>query len=449
MTKRYDVNRLILECETRCRSQFEVAECIALANQKKVLDAFRGNKIALRHFSGSTGYAYGDSGRELLSRVFAGSFAAEDAIVSPLFGSGTHTISTALFGLLRPNDTVLSISGRPYNTLTKVIDGGAGSLKEFGVSWINISLKDGEFDFAAIESEIKKNKPALVYIQRAKGYEFRRAFSVRKIKEAVLFVRKFTSAPVAVDNCYGEFVETQEPLRSIPLLNTSGEFDDNAEHNKSIAGIDGANIIMGSLIKNPGGGFAPAGGYIAGDKALIKKIEGRYSAPGVGFDIGANPYGYQYYFQGLFMAPHIVLQAVKAALLFGEAFSTLGYEVLGRATEGLSGKQSKGDTKEATDNVPADITTAIKFNSSDQLVKFCRAVQYASPIDSYVTPYPSAMPGYNTEVIMASGSFVQGSSVELSADAPLKEPYIAYMQGSLTYEHARIALGEILEGFVK
>jgi len=393
-----NIDQVIINAQKKCKDLFNHFEEVAFCNQQRVLNAFRKNKIALRHFAGSTGYAYGDAGREALAKAFANAFDKEDAIVSPLFGSGTHTIAVALFGLTKPGDTILSISGKPYDTLQKVIRGNYGSLENSGVKFETINLaKDDQFDFSAIQTAIKKLNPAIIYIQRAKGYEWRKALSIRQIQEAARFIKSLTEAPIIADNCYGEFVETSEP---------------------------NVNIIMGSLIKNPGGGFAPTGGYIAGDKILIDKIASRYSAPGLGFDIGANPYGYQYYFQGLFMAPHIVSQAMKAAALFSEVFSSIGYQTL---------------------NTLSDITCAIKFKSADQLIKFCQAIQKASPIDSHVVPHPSQMPGYENEVIMASGSFVQGSSIELSADAPIKAPYIAYFQGALTYEHAKIALREVLE----
>jgi len=392
-----EIDKIIEHSEKKCGQLFKHFESVALYNQEKVLNAFRKNKIALRHFSGSSGYAYGDAGRGALSKVFADAFDKEDAIVSPLFGSGTHTISVALFGLTKPSDIVLSISGKVYDTLQKVIKGNYGSLEDNEVKFEAVDLlENAQFNFNAIEAAIKKIKPSLIYIQRAKGYEWRKALSVIQIQEAADFVKKLTAAPIVVDNCYGEFAEISEP---------------------------NVNLIMGSLIKNPGGGLAPAGGYIAGDGNLIRKIASRYSAPGLGFDIGANPYGYQYYFQGFFMAPHTVLQAMKAAALFSEVFSSLGYDTLGTMS---------------------DITCAIKFNSSDELIRFCQAIQKASPVDSHVVPCPSPMPGYENEVIMASGSFVQGSSIELSADAPIREPYIAYFQGSLTYEHAKIALKKVL-----
>ncbi|MCL2556620.1 MAG: methionine gamma-lyase family protein [Firmicutes bacterium] len=411
-----EIDNFIESIQKKSTDLFSCFEKIALHNQQKVLAAFRQNKIALRHFSGSSGYAYDDIGREALSKVFAHTFNKESAIVSPLFGSGTHTIAVALFGLTRPNDTILSISGKVYDTLQKVIKGNCGSLNEYGIKFESVNLTEQtEFDFDKIKNSINKYNPSIVYIQRAKGYEWRKALTVGQINEVAKFIKKITDASIIVDNCYGEFTEFEEP---------------------------DVNLIMGSLIKNPGGGFALTGGYIAGDRNLIEKIGSRYSAPGLGFDIGANPYGYQYYFQGFFMAPHVVLQAMKAAALFSEVFSTLGYKTLGAISTDEISKSQKPLTQ-------SDITCAIKFNSAEELIKFCQSIQAVSPVDSHVVPVPSPMPGYKNEVIMASGSFVQGSSIELSADAPIREPYIAYFQGGLTYEHAKIALKEVLLNILK
>lgn len=401
-----DLIKLIEDSEKSCSKLFKRAEEIALFNQKKVLDAFIKNKIALRHFEQTSGYAYDDIGRNSLSSVYKDTFKAEAAIVSPLFASGTHTITTALFGILRPGDICLSVSDTPYDTLKKVINGGDGSLKDFGIEFICSKLKNnGAFNFNRIEKDIKKYKPQVIYLQRSKGYQWRNSFSINDIKNLCEFVKKLTEAPIIVDNCYGEFAEKEEPLEV------------------------GADLIMGSLIKNPGGGLAPTGGYICGKEKLINKIEGRYSAPGVGFEIGACPYGYRNFFQGFFIAPHIVLQSIKSSLLFGEVFKRLGFKVLNKDS--------------------FDIVRAIKFNNKEQLLAFCRAVQSASPVDGHVVPYPWPMPGYSHEVIMAAGTFIQGASIELSADAPIKEPYIAYVQGALTYEHAKLACLNCIKAIIE
>ena len=400
-----DIDNLIENVKDQLKPQFAECDDIALYNQNKVLEAFRKNKIALRHFNATTGYGYDDAGRDTLNRLFADTFGAEDALVSPYFTTGTHTISTALFGLLRPGDTLLSISGAPYDTLIDVISGNnIGSLKDFGVDYRQVNLtENGKFDNIKIKDSLQ-SPHSVIYIQRSRGYSFRNAFTVEDIENIIKFVRGFSSAPIIVDNCYGEFTQKKEPTEV------------------------GADLIMGSLIKNPGGGLAPTGGYIAGKADLIKQIAFRMTAPGVGSEVGSYAFGYRLFYQGFFMAPHITMQAVKSALTFSKVFRTLGYNAM------------------PFDNtVMSDIICSIKFYSKEQLVSFIQSVQYVSPIDSFVTPYPWDMPGYADQVIMAAGAFVQGSSIELSADSPIKEPYVAYLQGSLTYEHALIAIKKCVQ----
>lgn len=400
-----DIDNLIENVKDQLKTQFAECDDIALYNQNKVLEAFRKNKIALRHFNATTGYGYDDAGRDTLNRLFADTFGAEDALVSPYFTTGTHTISTALFGLLRPGDTLLSISGAPYDTLIDVISGNnIGSLKDFGVGYKQVNLtEDGKFDKIKIKDSLQ-SPHSVIYIQRSRGYSFRNAFTVEDIENIIKFVRSFSSAPIIVDNCYGEFTQKKEPTEV------------------------GADLIMGSLIKNPGGGLAPTGGYIAGKADLIKQIAFRMTAPGVGNEVGSYASGYRLFYQGFFMAPHITMQAVKSALTFSKVFRTLGCNAM------------------PLDNtVMSDIICSIKFDSKEQLVSFIQSVQYVSPIDSFVTPYPWDMPGYADQVIMAAGAFVQGSSIELSADSPIKEPYVAYLQGGLTYEHALIAIKKCVQ----
>lgn len=400
-----DIDNLIENVKDQLKPQFAECDDIALYNQNKVLEAFRKNKIALRHFNATTGYGYDDAGRDTLNRLFADTFGAEDALVSPYFTTGTHTISTALFGLLRPGDTLLSISGAPYDTLIDVISGNnIGSLKDFGVDYRQVNLtENGKFDNIKIKDSLQ-SPHSVIYIQRSRGYSFRNAFTVEDIENIIKFVRGFSSAPIIVDNCYGEFTQKKEPTEV------------------------GADLIMGSLIKNPGGGLAPTGGYIAGKADLIKQIAFRMTAPGVGSEVGSYASGYRLFYQGFFMAPHITMQAVKSALTFSKVFRTLGYNAM------------------PFDNtVMSDIICSIKFVSKEQLVSFIQSVQYVSPIDSFVTPYPWDMPGYADQVIMAAGAFVQGSSIELSADSPIKEPYVAYLQGGLTYEHALIAIKKCVQ----
>ena len=400
-----DIDNLIENVKDQLKPQFAECDDIALYNQNKVLEAFRKYKIALRHFNATTGYGYDDAGRDTLNRLFADTFGAEDALVSPYFTTGTHTISTALFGLLRPGDTLLSISGAPYDTLIDVISGNnIGSLKDFGVDYRQVNLtENGKFDNIKIKDSLQ-SPHSVIYIQRSRGYSFRNAFTVEDIENIIKFVRGFSSAPIIVDNCYGEFTQKKEPTEV------------------------GADLIMGSLIKNPGGGLAPTGGYIAGKADLIKQIAFRMTAPGVGSEVGSYAFGYRLFYQGFFMAPHITMQAVKSALTFSKVFRTLGYNAM------------------PFDNtVMSDIICSIKFDSKEQLVSFIQSVQYVSPIDSFVTPYPWDMPGYADQVIMAAGAFVQGSSIELSADSPIKEPYVAYLQGGLTYEHALIAIKKCVQ----
>ena len=300
-----DIDNLIENVKDQLKLQFAECDDIALYNQNKVLEAFRKNKIALRHFNATTGYGYDDAGRDTLNRLFADTFGAEDALVSPYFTTGTHTISTALFGLLRPGDTLLSISGAPYDTLIDVISGNnIGSLKDFGVDYRQVNLtENGKFDNIKIKDSLQFPH-SVIYIQRSRGYSFRNAFTVEDIENIIKFVRGFSSAPIIVDNCYGEFTQKKEPTEV------------------------GADLIMGSLIKNPGGGLAPTGGYIAGKADLIKQIAFRMTAPGVGSEVGSYAFGYRLFYQGFFMAPHITMQAVKSALTFSKVFRTLGYNAM-------------------------------------------------------------------------------------------------------------------------
>ena len=393
--------KLIERCEEQLKDQFKIAEYTALYNQKKVLDAFKKNKVALRHFSGSTGYGYGDEGRDVLNRLVADIFGAEAAICSPLIVSGTHAISLCLYGVLRPGDVVLSVTGEPYDTLTDVIRGkDNGSLSDYGIRFISVGLKNGKFDKEKIADILKREKPAMVYLQRSRGYEWREALSIDDIAEMVIFLRKqgFDGC-IMLDNCYGEFIEKREATEV------------------------GVNLMAGSMIKNPGGGIAPTGGYIAGDKKYVEAVFNRLTAPSIGSEVGSYFAGYQYFYQGLFIAPHTVLQAVKGAMLTAAVLGAAGYE-----------------TSPAAGELPKDIITSVKFGDKDKLISFIQAIQENSPIDSFVEALPWNMPGYEDQVIMAAGCFVQGSSIELSADAPIRPPYIAYMQGGLTYEHCKLAL---------
>ncbi len=406
------IEQRIEESEKQLAAAFKRADEISEYNQEKVLNAFKNNQIALRHFNGSSGYGYGDEGRFVLGQVYAEAFGAESGIVSPALLSGTHALTVALFGILRTGDSALCISGLPYDTIRGVIDGeGNGSLKDFGIRFVSTPLDaDGKFDKAAICKDMQTLGKSLkmIYIQRSRGYELRDAFTVAEIGEICSFVRKqgFTGC-IFVDNCYGEFVEKQEPCDV------------------------GADIAVGSLIKNPGGGLTPTGGYIVGKEQYVDLIGKRLTAPSVGNEVGSYAYGYRLFYQGLFLAPHTVNQAVKGSLLIGKCMENLGYENFPKL-----------------DKIPADITRAIRFDSAKQLCDFIQSVQEASPVDSFVTLEPWDMPGYDSKVIMAAGCFVDGASIELSADAPIREPYTAYFQGGLTYEHCKYALKKILQKLV-
>lgn len=382
-------------------SQFKTTDEIALVNQKKVLDAFREHRIALRHFAPTTGYGYDDVARDTLNKLYATVFCTQDAIVSPLIASGTHALSIALFGLLRPGMTLLFATGKPYDTLNDVIFGeGIGSLKDFGVKCELVPLNNGAPDMCEIERACKKLKPEVVMIQRSRGYDMRPALSVEQI-EKIVEIAHSVGAVTVTDNCYGEFTEVIEPSVS--------------------------DVLVGSLIKNPGGGLAPTGGYICGTIDTIKQIEGRLTAPSIGREVGSYAGDYRPFYQGLFLSPHTVAQSIKTAMLFSEVLSDCGFETMPK-----------------TDEKYDDIICSVKFNDKDKLIRFCRAVQAASPIDSFAAPEPWDMPGYNDQVIMAAGAFVQGSSIELSCDAPIRPPYVAYLQGGLTFEHGLIALEECL-----
>lgn len=391
--------QIIENAQSKLAHAFEYVDDIATYNQMKVLDAFRENNVGLRHFSQTNGYGYDDIGRDTLCRLFAQIFGGESAIVSPLIVSGTHALSLALYGVLRPNDEMISITGSPYDTLKEVILGeGNGSLRDFGVKYQQVELKNGKID---IESVLKKIncRTKLIFIGRSRGYEWRNALTVDDIKVAVKEIRACKAdVCIMVDNCYGEFIEKIEPTQV------------------------GADLIVGSLIKNPGGGIAPTGGYICGKSKFIDMVAGRLTAPSIGLEVGSYAYGYKDFYQGIFIAPHTVAQAIKGSMLIGQVFHDLGFE-----TMPLPGGKC------------GDIIRSIKFNTQEQLIDFCRAIQEASPIDSNVVPYPWDMPGYEHQVIMAAGTFVAGASIELSADSPIKEPYIAYVQGGLTYEHVKIA----------
>ncbi len=407
---KFEAQNLIKKCEIELKDQYDRLDDIALYNQKKVLDAYRNQGIQARHMVGTTGYGYDDIGRDSLCRLYADIFHAQSAIVSPNIVSGTHALTLMLFGVLRPGDTLLAVSGQPYDTLMDVIlADNKGSLKDFGVNFDIIDLKTlddltPEFDYDAIKMALE-SRPKAVFLARSRGYSLRQAISVEKVGKLIKFVKEISpNTLVLVDNCYGEFVEKIEPTDV------------------------GADLMAGSLIKNIGGGIAPTGGYVAGRADLVEQVSYRLTAPSLGMEEGSYVYGYLPYYQGLFLAPSAVKNALKGSLLFARTYTNLGFETLPRG-----------------DMHPYDIVTSIKLGSSDKLIDFCGAIQEISPIDSNVKPMPWDMPGYQDQVIMAAGAFVQGSSIELSADSPIREPYIVYIQGGLTYEHAYLAVEHTLE----
>lgn len=404
------VQKLIGIAETKAKATFDEIESRALFNQKKVLDAYRNARISYYHFNPTSGYGYSDAGREKLSEVFAEVFGAESAIVSPNIVSGTHALTIAMFGLLKSGDLLLSATGSPYDTLQEVISGkDNGSLADYKINYDEIQLKDGGIDREALESYLREKKPTVVMLTRSRGYAWRDALTTADIEAAAdIIKRNSPKSVVLVDNCYGEFVETREPTQC------------------------GADVIVGSLIKNAGGGLAPTGGYIAGKSDLIAKIGYRLTSPSIGNEVGSYAASYMPFFQGLFLAPIVTKNALKSAILASNVFTELGFEALPEP-----GK------------MPGDIICSIKFNAPEPMINFIQSIQYLSPVESYATPEPWDMPGYTDQVIMAAGTFVQGASIELSADGPVRAPYIAYLQGALTYEHGKLAISEFLSRYDK
>ncbi len=393
---------LVWDAERYLEDVFRRVDAVEMANQQRVLEAFWSERVSARHFSPTSGYGYDDIGRDTLERVFARAMQAEKALVRAQFVNGTHAIFTALAGLVEPGDCILSITGEPYDTLLEAIGtrGSApNSLKRMGVTFRSIALTEsGEIDLDAI----KKANAAdvrIIYAQRSRGYAWREALTMTKMKEAFDLIREcYPAAAILVDNCYGEFVETSEPV------------------------MQGADLIAGSLIKNPGGGLAPTGGYVAGKAELIDRVAQRLTVPGMGAEVGSYAGDYRLFYQGLFLAPHVTAQCVKGAALFARVFEKMNLL-----------------TMPLCDALRSDIIQAVRFPDAASLVAFCRSIQKAAPVDSFVSPEPWDMPGYEDQVVMAAGTFVQGATTELSADGPIREPYTAYLQGALTYAHARIA----------
>ena len=402
-----NIVQLIKQAQEDCQSVFSALEEVELYNTTRVLDAMQTHQVAARHFAPTTGYGYGDIGRDTLEAIFADVFGTEAAIVRPHIASGTHALSLCLFGLLLPGDHLLSASGKPYDTLDGVIGIAGdepGSLKEMNVSYSHVELGgDGGLDLEAIKQAMRPNTK-VVMVQRSRGYAWRNSLTPEDIYPlANMLHSEYPGVILMVDNCYGEFVRKTEP----------------SHH--------GADVVVGSLIKNPGGGLAPTGGYIAGNEKCIRRIASRLTAPGVGQEVGSYAGSYQPFYQGLFIAPHIVMQALKTAILAARSFELLGM----KTTPSAFAERS-------------DIIQAIQMQSPDRLIAFCQGIQAASPVDSMAKPEPWDMPGYQNQVIMAAGTFVSGASIELSADAPMREPFIAYLQGGLTFSHGRIALHKAL-----
>lgn len=403
--QRYGVDdellRIARETENECAKEFENIEKIQEENELWVLDCFREERIAPAHFAPTFGYGYDDIGRDKLASLFARVFRAEKAIVRPQIASGTHALALALQGITRKGTRILSASGSPYDTLESVIgrkENTEGSLCDMGATYSELPLKDGKIDFDAL-TEAAKNADT-VMLQRSRGYQDRPSLTVDDIEKAAKIIKAANpNAVVFVDNCYGEFVENREPVEA------------------------GADLIAGSLIKNPGGGIAPTGAYIAGRKDLIERIEYRMTAPGIGGEVGSYAASYLPFFQGLFLAPQTVAQALKGAVFASRMLDKFGY----------SASPAPGEKRGC-------IIQSIHLGDRDKLVKMCRCVQAVSPVEAFVVPEPWAMPGYSDEVIMAAGTFVQGASVELSCDAPIREPYVLYMQGGLVYAQVKAAV---------
>lgn len=390
--------------------RFKDIDTVAEYNQMKVLNAMQKNNTAEMHLHGSTGYGYDDEGRDNLERIYADIFHTEDALVRPQIACGTHALNVALAGNLRPGDELLSPVGKPYDTMDEIIGirESKGSLAEYGITYRQVDLlEDGTFDYENIRKAINE-KTKLVTIQRSKGYDSRPSFTVTQIGELIKFIKGIKPEVICmVDNCYGEFVETIEPSDV------------------------GADMVVGSLIKNPGGGLAPCGGYIAGIAECVENAAYRLSSPGLGKEVGATLSVNDRFYQGLFFAPTVVASALKAAVFAANVYEKLGFKAIPNGTE-----------------VRADIIQAVELRSPEKLLAFCAGIQAAAPIDSFVTPIAWDMPGYDSQVVMAAGAFVQGSSIELSADGPLREPFTAYFQGGLTWPHAKLGIIKSLQSLV-
>ena len=415
MLEEFKINNKVLslskEIEPELNVEFKKIEEICEINSLKVLSAFRKHQLSDSHFNQTTGYGYDDLGRDTLEQVYATIFKAEDALVRTQFISGTHALTVTLFGLLRPNDTLLSITGKPYDTLDEVIGivPNNSSLKSFNVNYEQIDLVDNDFDYEKIEKKLKEKFIKVIEIQRSKGYSTRKSIVISKVEKVIKLIKKVSPETIVmIDNCYCEFVSDREPIEV------------------------GADIAVGSLIKNLGGGIAPNGAYVVGRKDLVELVAERLTAPGEGKEVGPSLGMNKSLIQGLFMAPSVVASSLKTAVFASLMLEKLGYDVEPKYNEER-----------------ADIVQNIIFRDPEKLIKYCQGIQQASPIDSHVTPEPWDMPGYTDKVIMAAGTFTQGSSIELSCDGPIREPYIAYEQGGLTYEYGKIGVMKAISDLLK
>ena len=403
------VKEIITKAENELKEQFSIIDDICEYNSDKVLSAFQKNQVSEIHFNETTGYGYGDLGREVIEKIYADIFHTEDALVRGQFISASHALTVTLFGLLRPNDIMLSISGKPYDTLDSVIGltENNSSLKSFGIKYEQIDLIDNDFDYERIQERLSntKSKIKLIEIQRSRGYSLRESISLEKIEKVIKAIREVDSSVIImIDNCYGELTNKIEPSDL------------------------GADILVGSLIKNLGGGIAPNGAYVVGKHDLIELVAERLTLPGEGREVGPSLGMNKKILQGLFMAPSVVSSSLKTAVLTAKVMENLGYKVSPKSTD-----------------VRTDIVQTIEFGNSKDLINYVQGIQIGSPIDSSSLPVPDDMPGYDDQVIMAAGAFVQGSSIELSCDAPLREPYIAFQQGGLTYEYGKLGLMKAVE----
>ena len=406
-----NLDEIIKKSEKELEEEYKKIDKICEFNSNKVLNAFKKNKVSETHFSQTTGYGYGDIGRDTLENVYSDIFKSEDSLVRSQIISGSHALTVTLFGLLRPGDTMLSITGKPYDTLDEVIGikENESSLKSFEINYKQIDLIDNEFDYEKIKETLQNNNIKLIEIQRSKGYSTRKSITISSLEKIIKYIKNIDDKVIImIDNCYCELVSTKEPVEI------------------------GADIVVGSLIKNLGGALAPNGGYITGKKNLIKLVSERLTLPGEGKEVGPTLGINKSLYQGLFMAPYIVSSSLKTAVFTSYVMEKLGYKVEPRYCDER-----------------ADIVQNIEFNDAEKLIKYCQGIQMGSPIDSYVLPQPWDMPGYSDKIIMAAGTFTQGSSIELSCDGPLKPPFIAYQQGSVTYEYGKLGVIEAIKNLYK